>query len=331
MAIDPMTLSMGFSAGSSLLGGLFGSSSAKKAAKQQQAAAEAAMNEQRRQYDTTRQDLAPWRQTGAQAIDRLGMLLGLGNPTRNDSGVQAAEQAYQAAQAEYNALLQPAQSMDSRALGAMLGYRDWSGDGDLSANADWDHAANALKGRGTVDSGALDAARKRLDDARNALNAARSSAQTPGEYGSLLKPFGMEDFQVDPGYQFRQSEGMKGIENSAAARGMQLSGSNLKDLTRFNQGLASDEYSRAFGRDALEKDRTYNYLSGTSSAGQNAAAQTAQFGQMGTNNISDLYTQMGNSQAAGTIGGANALSNAFTNAGNSLTDYMALKSLIRKN
>ncbi len=38
----------------------------------------------------------------------------------------------------------------------------------------------------------------------------------PG-YGSMGKAFGASDFQQDPGYQFRQSEGMKALERSAAA------------------------------------------------------------------------------------------------------------------
>ena len=41
-------------------------------------------------------------------------------------------------------------------------------------------------------------------------------------------PFGMQQFQQDPGYAFRMQEGMKALERSAAARGGLLSGSMLK-------------------------------------------------------------------------------------------------------
>ena len=36
---------------------------------------------------------------------------------------------------------------------------------------------------------------------------------------SDYQKFGMDQFQQDPGYAFRMSEGMKGLERSAAARG----------------------------------------------------------------------------------------------------------------
>jgi len=42
--------------------------------------------------------------------------------------------------------------------------------------------------------------------------------------------FGMAQFQADPGYSFRMSEGMKALERSAAARGGLLSGATLKGI-----------------------------------------------------------------------------------------------------
>jgi hypothetical protein len=51
------------------------SSAASKAAKQQRDATQLGIDEQARQYDQTREDLAPWRDTGAQAVHRLGDLI----------------------------------------------------------------------------------------------------------------------------------------------------------------------------------------------------------------------------------------------------------------
>ena len=65
------------------------------------------------------------------------------------------------------------------------------------------------------------------------------------------------NFQEDPGYNFRLNQGMNGIENSAAARGSQLSGATLKELQRYGQNFASKEYNNAYGRYA--KDRGFNY------------------------------------------------------------------------
>jgi len=146
-----------------------------------------------------------------------------------------------------------------------------------------------------------------------------------GGGGRLVRPFGREDFREDPGYQFRVEEGRKGIENSAAARGMQLSGAALKGLERFRQGTASDEYSRAWGRDAAEKDRQYNYLTGLSGQGMGAASMTGQFGANFARSGADLLGQAGNARAAGTVGGSNALTGA---AGN-ISNYLQLKNLLR--
>src|SRR5205814_2395552 len=52
----------------------------------------------------------------------------------------------------------------------------------------------------------------------------------------------------DPGYAFRVQQGQQALERSAAAKGMQLSGAQLKGTQRFAQDLASTEYNAAYGR-----------------------------------------------------------------------------------
>ncbi len=66
---------------------------------------------------------------------------------------------------------------------------------------------------------------------------------TPGQLAS--EQF---NFEADPGYAFRLAEGMKALEQSAAARGNLLSGGTGKALQRYGQGLASQEYQNAFAR-----------------------------------------------------------------------------------
>src|SRR5262249_49173751 len=61
----------------------------------------------------------------------------------------------------------------------------------------------------------------------------------------------------DPGYQFRLNEGMKALQNSAAASGGLLSGPTLKALTNYSQGAASQEYANAFNR--FMQNRQFNY------------------------------------------------------------------------
>lgn len=72
---------------------LIGSSSAKKAAQQQAAAAAAALAEQRRQYNLTREDQAPYREAGTDALSRLSGMQDT-DPTPNALAVQS-EPGYQ--------------------------------------------------------------------------------------------------------------------------------------------------------------------------------------------------------------------------------------------
>lgn len=74
-------------AGASLLGGFMSSKSASKAADSQSAAQAAAIDEQRRQYDQSREDLAPWRQAGGNALQQL--LGGIGNMPTQDEVMQS--------------------------------------------------------------------------------------------------------------------------------------------------------------------------------------------------------------------------------------------------
>jgi hypothetical protein len=134
-------------------------------------------------------------------------------------------------------------------------------------------------------------------------------------YGSLGKSFGETQFQQDPGYAFRQSEGMKALERSAAARGNLLSGSTMKGIQRFGQDLASQEYQNAFNRFQVERAAKLNPLQSLMGSGQSAAnVMTGAAGQMGQNEASNIYNA-GQARASGYIGSTNALTNALGQIG----------------
>ena len=134
-------------------------------------------------------------------------------------------------------------------------------------------------------------------------------------YGSLGKSFGQADFEQDPGYGFRQAEGMKALERSAAARGNLLSGSTLKGVQRFGQDLASQEYQNAFNRYQVERSARLNPLQSLMGSGQSATnVMTGAAGQMGQNQASNIYNA-GQARASGYIGSANALTNALGQIG----------------
>ena len=124
-------------------------------------------------------------------------------------------------------------------------------------------------------------------------------------------PFGMEQFQQDPGYAFRMSEGMKGLERSAAARGGLLSGSTLKGIQRFGQDLGSQEYMNAFNRYQAERNARLNPLQSLAGVGQTTSAQLGAAGTQMASNVGNAIGAAGQARASGYMGGANALSGAL--------------------
>jgi hypothetical protein len=100
---------------------------------------------------------------------------------------------------------------------------------------------------------------------------------------SRYTPFGMEQFQEDPGYAFRMKEGLRALENTAAARGGLMSGNQMRGITRFGQELGSQEFGNAFNRYQAERAARLNPLQSLTGMGQttaaNIAGQAGQFGQ----------------------------------------------------
>lgn len=128
---------------------------------------------------------------------------------------------------------------------------------------------------------------------------------------SEYTPFGMDQFQADPGYSFRMSEGMKGLERSAAARGGLLSGGMLKGIQRFGQNLASDEYTNAFNRYQTERNARLNPLQSLAGVGQTAAQQIGQAGQTMASNVGGAMQAGAAARASGYVGQTNALTGAL--------------------
>lgn len=56
------------------------------------------------------------------------------------------------------------------------------------------------------------------------------------------------NFEADPGYAFRQQEGIKALMSSRAAQGGRNSGAALRELMEYGQGLASQEYQNFANR-----------------------------------------------------------------------------------
>ena len=126
-------------------------------------------------------------------------------------------------------------------------------------------------------------------------------------YGSAMRDFGAADFEADPGYQFRLSEGMKAIDRSASANGRLGSGRTLKDLVRFGQGQASQEYGNAYNRFQTNRSNKINPLQSLAGGAQTATNQVQSAGQSYASGAGDAIMGGGNARASGYVGGANSI------------------------
>lgn len=189
-------------------------------------------------------------------------------------------------------------------------------DADAYLKANPDVAANAKYGANPyqhyLDFGQREGRQAFWNDNSVGANGGGNGVNTSmGAFGSLSTPFGKTDWTVDPGYQFRLSEGQKALERSGAAKGMSLSGGQLKALTNYNQGAASQEYGQAYNRYNNDQTNLFNRLSGVAGTGQQANQFVGQLGANTANQISSNQLGAGNANAAGWIAGTNALSNGI--------------------
>lgn len=135
----------------------------------------------------------------------------------------------------------------------------------------------------------------------------------PGGAGS--KPFNF-DITTDPGYQFRLDQGNKQIESSAAAKGMQLSSANLKDLIQFGSDYASGEFNSAFTRDLATKQNLLSTDMARVGVGTGATNTSVGAGGANATNIGNTLTGIANAQAGGIVGSSNAIGGAVGGIGN---------------
>jgi hypothetical protein len=143
---------------------------------------------------------------------------------------------------------------------------------------------------------------------------------------SKYTPFGQQQFQADPGYAFRLSEGQKALERSAAARGGLISGGAMKAATRFGQDMGSQEYTNAFNRYQAERQARLGPLQSLTGMGQTTAQQLGSAGAQNASNIGNYGMQGANATAEGYLGAANARASGYTGMANAinsgLTTYL---------
>ena len=188
-----------------------------------------------------------------------------------------------------------------------------------------DSRGDALGYVGQAASAAGSNIRKGYGDALSGLHEGYGAGATSSVYDNLSA----SDFQQDPDYQFRLSEGLRAINQSAAARGGRAGGDTLKALSDYAQNTASQEYGnyaqRRMTADLAAQQNKYglagvqaNLQAGqgdrlssiATGVGQQRAGIAADFGQR----VAGMEQGLGQETAAMQQGLGSTLANLRTNA-----------------
>jgi len=263
---------MAIGTGAALLGSaVIGGMASSKAAKSQAAAANRAAQLEREMFERQIELQEPFRQAGLTAQQRYMNLLGL-----SQSPTARTEQEIRnALAAQY---MQP---------GIGEGGIQGVDEAGLSAAVQAEMAKDA--------------------QARQEYEALKASP----EFGKYTRDFGMQDFEQDPGYSFRMSEGLKALDRQAAARGGLISGGALKASQRYGQDLASQEYMNAFNRYQTNRANQLQPLESLMGRSQTAAQLLGTAGQNYASGAGQALQNVGMAKGSAYVGGANTLLNAI--------------------
>lgn len=151
-----------------------------------------------------------------------------------------------------------------------------------------------------------------LETAKSEALANYTPYQNLGSYGAnaiadVYSTGSFDPFRASPGYQFAFDEGRRAVDSSGAARGLNLSGAQLKGLTNYGQGMADQTYNNWFNRNM----NLANYGRGIAGDQANIITGTAQ-------NVGNMLTGAGAAKASGYLakGGIKAgIGNALLGAG----------------
>lgn len=273
----------------------------------------------------------------------------------------------------------------SSLLGGILGKSAAEKAADIQAQAAREAAARATQTANEVNPLITGAANTAGQQARTAAGESIAGmSEATGNANALLDPYSelgskgagllstaldssgrmptLDELQMDPGYQFRRDEALKGISGRAAALGLATSGGNAKDIVNYVGKESSQEYNNAFNRFITNRQSNIDNLK--SVVGTGLTASSAQGGnllknagyagdlnygstvyggdknydatvQTGRNSIAattqsnDYLTSGANAEAAGKVGGTNAFINGVTGAAGGVTTGVLLNQALK--
>lgn len=309
---------------------------AKTAAQLQFESEQQALQFEEQQWLQAQTNAAPWLQTGGSAELAMGQLLGLPSPS---SGITPGSPFPQS----------------SMTLPVAPGMPGMTGSGGTAPGNQFQMSSLTNPG-GMVPGASTGTAR--APGVAGTPGANPNAAGNP--LGGNLQPFApwttpftaptAATEQNDPGYQFRMSQGLGQLENSAAAKGGLLSGNTLQAEQQFAQDYASNEFSNVYNRSLQQYQQNYNIYqqnqanqwnrlaslagmgqttaSQLNSAGLNAGSTAGSILMGGANSIGQNINNAAAATASGYVGGANAYGGALSGLGGNAGNLLLMQSLL---
>ena len=264
------------------------------------AASDRATALQKQMFERQMAGQEPYRQAGLAGQNRLMELLGLRMPAQAGGGGVGA----------------PYMRSDAELRNALAGQFTYGpGQAEVGREGGMMPTAGGIDEAGL--SRAMAAARQGDQNAMNTYQPPQVAAGgQSADFGKYARDFGMSDFQQDPGYAFRLSEGQKVLDRSAAARGGLISGGALRAATRYGQDMGSQEYQNAFNRYQTNRSNQLQPLGSLMASGQSAASnQGSAAGQYGAN-VGNAYMGQGINQGNALLAGAQSRSSSYGDIAN---------------
>jgi hypothetical protein len=141
--------------------------------------------------------------------------------------------------------------------------------------------------------------------------------------GEFATPFKMEESQAQ---QFATKEALAAMQSQMQVGGQGLSSNAIAGAGKLAGNIGSQYEQQAYNQWLTSRQQEMAPLQNIAGMGQAAASgQAANIGQAGSN-ISSLQTGIGNVQAAGQIGSANAIAGGVGN----VSQYLMLQNLLNQ-
>jgi hypothetical protein len=283
----------GAAIGAAVIGAGAMAASSSAASSAQTSASNRAINSQLGMFNTTQANLSPFQAAGAGATNILSQLLGF--------------------KPQVNGGVQYGQMTDDQKEQALTALRQQYGGDEAKAEAAFG-ARGAMGGQGFGDlvpglsGGAL--------PLPNGLTA-----------GMLTQTFQPTQAQLEatPGYQFNLTQGEKAVTNSAASRGLGVSGAALRGAADYASGLADTTYQNQFNNFQTQQNNLYNRLSGLADLGESAGAGVGTAATQTGSGIAGSNIGIGNAQAAAAMASGNSVASGANNVSNTLLLQALLK------